>query len=281
MPPILPRRSRRLFVAAAVLGLGFALGWIVRGGGGAAEAQEDPTVLAETELTRLYEALAGRGDLADILGDAFQVMRTDGTRYDKTTYLTRPPSVAAYKLGDVRAFQAGDVLTATYFDGVTGTVEGTGIASEDQPRLAVFVKDGEEWKLQAIANLGMGLQSDPAEAGKKAVDAWVGAVASGDTAVVKKVLAPEFQIIRSDGTAYNAQEYLQSELPRFPEPPKIGTLVVTGYGDYLVARYEIESKITLGDEIEMRYGPRLTVFRKGHDGAWLVVAHANLAALER
>ena len=35
------------------------------------------------------------------------------------------------------------MLTATYFDGVTGTVEDTGIASEDQPRLAVFTRDGE------------------------------------------------------------------------------------------------------------------------------------------
>ena len=66
-----------------------------------------------------------------------------------------------------------------------------------------------------------------------------------------------------------------------PEPPKIGSLAVTGYGDHMIARYEIESKVTLGDEIELRYGPRLTVFRKGIDGTWLVVAHANMAAIER
>lgn len=278
MTQTLRHRLRPLFLAVAVLGLGFAAGWGLRGG---AEAQEDAAALAEAQLTRFYEALAGRAELADVLGDAFQIMRTDGTRYDKATYLTRPPSYSAYKLGDIKAIQAGDVVTATYFAGVTGMIEEAGVASEDQPRFAVFVKDGAEWKLQAIANLGMGLMSDPAEAGKKAVDAWVGAVASGDIAAVQKVLAPEFQIVRSDGTAYGAKEYLQSELPRFPEPPKIGSLVVTGYGDHMIARYEIESKVTLGDEIELRYGPRLTVFRKGGDGTWLVVAHANMAALER
>lgn len=277
--PRVTARARSLMFVAALLGIGFASGWAMRSGG--AEAQEDAASLAEAQLTRFYEALAGRGALADVLGDAFQVMRTDGTRYDRETYLTRPPAYSAYKLGNVRALQAGNVLTATYFAGATGTVEETGVASEDQPRLAVFTKAAEEWKLQAIANLGMGLISDPAEAGKKAVDGWVGAVASGDRANVEKVLAPEFQIVRADGTAYDAEAYLQSELPRFPEPPKIGSLVVTGYGDHIVARYEIESKITLGDEIELRYGPRLTVFRKGGDGTWLVVAHANMAAIER
>ena len=59
--------------------------------------------LAETELTRFYEALAGRGELGATLGDAFQIMRTDGTRYDRATYLSRPPSYSAYKLGDIRA----------------------------------------------------------------------------------------------------------------------------------------------------------------------------------
>ena len=117
-----------------------------------------------------------------------------------------------------------------------------------------------------LANLGTGLMSDPAEAGKKAVDGWVGAVASGDAAAIAKVLAPEFQIVRSDGTAYGAEEYLQSEFPRFPEPPQIGTLVVTGHGDHLVARYEINSKIMLGEETELRHAPRLTVFRKGPTG---------------
>jgi len=279
MPMTSLTRFRPLLLAA-VLGLGFAAGWTLRAGDGAAVAQEDAAVLAEAQLTRFYEALAGRGELGDVLGDAFQIMRTDGTRYDRAAYLSNPPSYSAYKTGDIRAFQAGDVLTATYFTGATGRIEDKSIASEDQPRVAVFTRANGEWKMQAIANLGTGLMSDPAEAGKKAVDAWVGAVAAGDPANVAKVISPEFQIVRSDGTAYDAQAYLQSNLPRFPEPPAIGTLVVTGYGDHLVARYQITSKIMLGEETELRDAPRLTVFRRGPDGTWLVVAHSNFAALQ-
>ena len=122
MPTSSMRRVRPLLIAA-VLGLGFAAGWTLRSGDGAAEAQEDAAVLAEAQLTRFYEALAGRGELGDVLGDAFQIMRTDGTRYDRAAYLSRPPSYSAYKLGDIQAFLSGDVLTATYFTGVTGTIE--------------------------------------------------------------------------------------------------------------------------------------------------------------
>lgn len=278
MPGMIFAKGRLLGFAVAVLVAGFAGGWLARGG---AEAEESAAALAKTELGRFYEALAGRGSLEDTLGDAFQIMRTDGTRYDRETYLSRPPVYSAYELGDIQAFQSGDILTATYYAGVTGTIEGAGLASQDQPRLAVFARHDGRWKMQALANLGMGLMSDPSAAGEKAVNSWVNAVAAGDTKALGAILAPEFQIIRSDGTAYGAEDYLQSELPRFPEPPKIGSLHVTGYGDHLVARYEIVSEVTLGDETEMRYGPRLTVFRKGADGAWLVVSHANLAALTR
>jgi ketosteroid isomerase-like protein len=148
------------------------------------------------------------------------------------------------------------------------------------PRLAVFTKVGSAWKLQAVGIFGNGLASDPAEAGRAAVEAWVGAVASGDPARVAKVVAPEFQIIRADGSAYDAAAYVQSDLPVFPEPPQIGGLVVTGFGDHLVARYEVTTRVTLGAETELRGGPRLTVFRKSGDD-WLVVAHANLAAIVR
>lgn len=273
-------RFRPLMLAAGI-GLAFAAGWTLREDGGGAMAQEDAAALAEAQLTRFYEAVSGRGELADVLGDAFQIMRTDGTRYDRATYLTRPPSYTAYEIDDIRAVQSGDVLTATYFTGATGAIEDRTIASEDQPRLAVFTRANGEWKMQAIANLGSGQMSDPAEAAKKAVDAWVGAVASGDPANVARVIAPEFQIVRSDGTAYGAEAYLQSNLPRFPEPPQIGTLVATGHGDHIVARYEITSKIMLGEETELRDAPRLTVFRKAPDGTWLVVAHSNFAALQQ
>ncbi len=101
---------------------------------------------------------------------------------------------------------------------------------------------------------------------------------SGDVDRVEKVLAPEFQILRSDGTAYDKQAYLASDLPRFTHAPEISGLVVTGEGDLLVARYLLSSGGTLAGGAEKPQAPRLTVFRKSDD-TWLVVAHANFAVL--
>jgi hypothetical protein len=247
-----------------------AIGWLAHGAGGSAEAAEDATALAETELARFYETHTGKGHLGDVLGDAFQVMRTDGTRYDREGYMARHPSLSRYQLSDVRAIRSGDVLTVSYFAAVDGEIEGLGRTGGGVPRLAVFTKVADQWKLQAIANLALGLVSNPEAEGKKAIDAWVGAVVSGDKAKVEAVLAPEFQIVRADGSAYDAAGYLASTLPRFGKPPEIKNVIVTGFGDYLVARYAIATD--KGD------AARLTVFRKS-GSAWLVVAHANFFGL--
>ncbi len=53
-----------------------------------------------------------------------------------------------------------------------GSLDDRNVASSDQPRLAVFTRADGEWKMQAIANLGAGLITDPAEAGRKAVEAF-------------------------------------------------------------------------------------------------------------
>ncbi len=116
--------------------------------------------------------------------------------------------------------------------------------------------------------------------GQKAVQAWVDAVVSGDVARIEAVLAPEFQILRADGTAYDKGAYLKSNLPRFPDVPVMSMLVVTGNRDLLVARYVLTTGGVLADGVERPQAPRLTVFRKDGD-TWLVVAHANFAAIGR
>ncbi|MBN9010628.1 MAG: nuclear transport factor 2 family protein [Rhizobiales bacterium] len=238
-------------------------------GGTPARAAEDADTVAEAQLARFYDALSGKGDLGAVLGDAFQIMRTDGTRYDRAGYISRHPAYTSYRLSDVKASLAGDVLTVSYFAAVNGQVEDTARATAGDPRLAVFVRAGGEWKLQSIANLGLGIAANPKPDAEKAVEAWVGAVMSGDLARIKGVLAPEFQIIRDDGSAYDAEGYLKSNLPKFEAEPSIQGLVATGFGDYLVARYTIDVGKQKGT------GVRLTVFRKSGN-AWLVVAHANL-----
>jgi hypothetical protein len=237
--------------------------------GGPARAADDAAALAETQLARFYDALSGKGDLADVLGGGFQVMRTDGTRYDRAGYIARHPSYTSYKLSDVQAALDGDVLTVSYFAAVNGQVEDIGRQTGGDPRLAVFTRANGVWKLQSVANLGLGLASNPKPEGQKAVEAWVGAVVTGDVAKIRAVLAPEFQIVREDGSAYDAEGYLKSKLPKFDSAPAINALTVTGFGDYLVARYEIAVGKQKGS------GARLTVFRKSGT-TWLVVAHANL-----
>jgi hypothetical protein len=249
------------------------------GGLSPAAAQEDASDLARMQLARFYDALSGKAALDDILGNAFQIMRTDGTRVDRATYLDRHPNYTSYELGEVVGFQAGDVLTASYFVAVDGEVEGFGVTSPGVPRLATFTRVGEDWALQSVANLGLGLATNPEAEGRKAVEAWVGAVMSGDKEKVRAILAPEFQIVRDNGVAYDAAGYLASSLPEFAEPPPIDDLVVTGYGDYLVARYFLPVG-PIVDGQQQAKGPRLTVFRK-RSGAWLVVAHANLAPVEK
>jgi hypothetical protein len=234
-----------------------------------ARAAEDPDALAQTQLARFYDALSGKGDLGAVLGDAFQIMRTDGTRYDRVGYIARHPAYTSYKITGVKAALAGDTLTVSYFAAVNGQVEDTGRATEGDPRLAVFTRAGGEWKLQSIANLGLGIASNPKPDAEKAVEAWVGAVMSGDVTRIRGVLAPEFQIVREDGSAYDAVGYLKSNLPKFKDAPTIDGLIATGFGDYLVARYTVDVGKEKGT------GVRLTVFRKS-GSAWLVVAHANL-----
>jgi hypothetical protein len=116
--------------------------------------------------------------------------------------------------------------------------------------------------------------------GRKAVDTWLKTVASGNVAAVRAVLAPEFQITRSDGSAYNAGEYVRSGLPKFDAMPAAERLTVTSTSDHLIARYWLKVSETAGGKRIEGYAPRMTVFRKSGD-AWLVVAHANFAPIPR
>lgn len=116
--------------------------------------------------------------------------------------------------------------------------------------------------------------------GRRAVDMWLKTVASGNVAAVRAVLAPEFQLSRADGAAYNAGEYVRSGLPRFDSVPSADRIVVTAYGEHLVARYWLKASETIGGKRIDGTAPRMTVFRRSGD-AWLVVAHANFAPIAR
>ncbi len=127
--------------------------------------------------------------------------------------------------------------------------------------------------MQARAD-GSGLQDEA----NKAVSSWVAAVTSGDKSVVAAVLAPEFQIVRDNGVAYDRDQYLAGDLPKIAAPPPVSELVATGGGDVMVVRYVLTIDATVGGAAMQARAPRLTVFRRV-GGKWLVSAHANFAVI--
>lgn len=93
------------------------------------------------------------------------------------------------------------------------------------------------------------------------------------------MLAPEFQIMRSNGVGYDRDGYLKRSVGRISAKPDFSheDIVATMSGDLMVVRYNLRiDEVIEGKPISKR-APRLTVFRKVGD-AWKVVAHANFGA---
>ena len=111
----------------------------------------------------------------------------------------------------------------------------------------------------------------------KALDPWADALFTGDPAVIEKVLAPEYQILRSDGSGHDKASYLKS-LPKQKIRSKFHDIVATGTGDVMVVRYRIETDQTIEGKKVKGISPRLSVFRQ-EAGSWLICAHANFAQL--
>jgi hypothetical protein len=111
----------------------------------------------------------------------------------------------------------------------------------------------------------------------EALNPWADAIFSGDPAQVEKVLAPEFQILRSDGTGYLKADYLKA-IPKQKVRSKFSDIVATASGDVLVIRYRIETDQTINGKPVKGVDPRLSVFRKD-GGVWLISAHANFSKI--
>ncbi len=123
---------------------------------------------------------------------------------------------------------------------------------------------------------GMARADGTAEA---AIRAWIGAIASGDKGTLAAVLAPEFQIMRSNGTGFDRAQYAGGGAARITSAPAITDVVATRHGELLVTRYTLAITETVDGRKVQHKAPRLTVFRRDGD-RWLVVAHANFARIE-
>jgi ketosteroid isomerase-like protein len=126
----------------------------------------------------------------------------------------------------------------------------------------------------AQAEDGLDAQARPA------VEAWLDAVYKRDPALLDAVLAPEFQLMRADGTTFEKAAYVASTLPIFSTTPKVEELAVTGSAELFVARYLVTAEQTRDGKQLQTTAPRLSVFRKDGD-KYLLVAHSNFAAFER
>jgi hypothetical protein len=134
--------------------------------------------------------------------------------------------------------------------------------------------------LAALGAMGVGAGGARAATEAEALDAlnpWADALFSGDPVQVEKVLAPEYQILRSDGTGYVKADYLKV-LPKQKMRSKFSNITATTTGNVLVIRYSIETDQVINGKDVKGLGKRLSVFRK-EAGVWLMSAHANFSKI--
>lgn len=253
-------RFARALIFTAVLALGPTI----------AAASDEVDALARDLIDRFYDALAPENTaLAEFLGDGFQIIGSDGLRFDRKSYLTFPKAITSYEISDLVAHRDGDVLTATFEIGYKGEFDGAARTVPRLARLAVFSETGGGWKLQALAALGTG-ENDVSDKAAAVVSRWRGAVASGDPAAVRQLASPDFQLQRPDGSGVSFDDYISGTL-QSSRPAAIVDLVATSFSNTMVTRY----KIRLDDEVS----PRLTVFQR-IDGEWRAAAEAEYPAVE-
>lgn len=124
--------------------------------------------------------------------------------------------------------------------------------------------------------LASGVAASEAQA-LEALDPWADALFSGDPALVAQVLAPEYQIVRSDGTGFGKDDYLTT-LPKQATRSQFRDIVATAHDDVMVIRYVIVTDQTIEGQAVEAISPRLSVFRRDGD-TWLIASHASFAKL--
>jgi hypothetical protein len=113
---------------------------------------------------------------------------------------------------------------------------------------------------------------------RKALIILFDALRSGDSNKVGPLLAPEFQVVRSNGASYDKEQYLMQSIPKIEGQPSFDDLVVTWNADVVVARMRLKIQERLDGKRAESGAPQLIVFRVTPQG-WQVVAAANFAKL--
>lgn len=113
---------------------------------------------------------------------------------------------------------------------------------------------------------------------RAALIAYTKATLAGPKALAP-MLAPEFQIMRTNGVGYDRKGYLGRGVKTIVAAPSFSheDITATRSGDILVVRYWLRIDETIQGKAIKKRAPRLTVFRN-IGGAWKVVAHSNFGA---
>lgn len=90
-------------------------------------------------------------------------------------------------------------------------------------------------------------------------------------------LAPEFQLIRADGTRLDREAYIAN--PSSVTEYSISDLVATASDGVIVTTYLLSVTVTIDDVTSTTTAPRLSVFTQ-HGEEWQLSAHANFSPLE-
>ena len=120
--------------------------------------------------------------------------------------------------------------------------------------------------------------NDMTEQARALLIAFTEAVLAGPDALAP-ILAPEYLIMRTNGTGYDRDGYLNRGAGTVSAQPDFSheELVVTAAADVLVVRYFLKIDETIDGKPVNKRAPRLTVFRK-IDDVWKVVSHSNFGA---
>lgn len=121
---------------------------------------------------------------------------------------------------------------------------------------------------------------DKTDTARALLNAFIDGVIAGRDAVAP-LLAPEYQIMRTNGVGYDRDGYINRGAGKVRARPNysLDDLVTTTGGDIMVVRDILQIDETIDDKAITRRAPRLMAFRK-IAGDWKVSAHANFARTE-
>ncbi|MEO8882238.1 MAG: nuclear transport factor 2 family protein [Devosia sp.] len=124
---------------------------------GGAIAKEAPEADALKALDPWGDALfSGAPDkVATVLAEEFQIARSDGTGFDKASYLKNlPKQNKRNSFSDIHATKFGDYMVIRYLADANQVIAGKATSGK-APRLSTFRLDGGKWLMTSHANFAL------------------------------------------------------------------------------------------------------------------------------